>query len=114
MATAFKLDRSPEAIEIAALVARSRAAQEAISEYTQAQVDDLIRAMVWSVCKPGTAEMIAQHTVDETQLGNYDGKYLRYSARPAPRCSTSSTTSRSGSSRKTRSATSSRSPSRSA
>ena len=39
MATAFKLDRSPEAIEIAALVARSRAAQEAISEYTQAQVE---------------------------------------------------------------------------
>ncbi len=77
MATAFKLDQSPEAIEIAALVARSRAAQMQIENYSQAQVDDLIRAMVWSVCKPGTAEMIAQHTVDETQLGNYDGKYLK-------------------------------------
>ena len=30
VATAFKLDRSPEAIEVAALVARSRAAQEQI------------------------------------------------------------------------------------
>ena len=33
--------------------------------------------MVWSVAKPGTAEEIARHTVEETQLGNYDGKYLK-------------------------------------
>ena len=33
--------------------------------------------MVWAVAKPGVAEMIARHTVDETQLGNYDGKYLK-------------------------------------
>ena len=77
MATAYNLDPSPEAVEIAALVARSRAAQEQIADYTQEQVDNLIRAMVWSVCKPGTAEQIAQHTIDETRLGNYDGKYLK-------------------------------------
>ncbi|HEY5710817.1 MAG TPA: aldehyde dehydrogenase family protein, partial [Allosphingosinicella sp.] len=34
-------------------------------------------AMVWAVAKPGTAEEIARHTVEETQLGNYDGKYLK-------------------------------------
>ena len=66
-----------EAAEVAALVARSRAAQAQIENYTQDQVDALIRAMVWAVAKPGVAEMIAQHTVDETQLGNYDGKYLK-------------------------------------
>jgi sulfoacetaldehyde dehydrogenase len=33
--------------------------------------------MVWSVAKPGMAEEIAQFTVDETQLGNYDGKFLK-------------------------------------
>ena len=69
--------RDPEAIEVAELVARSRAAQAQIENYTQEQVDALIRAMVWSVAKPGVAEMIAQHTVDETQLGNYEGKYLK-------------------------------------
>lgn len=63
--------------EIAVLVARSRAAQAQIESYSQEQVDRLIRAMVWAVAKPGVAEMIAQHTVDETQLGNYDGKYLK-------------------------------------
>lgn len=63
--------------EIAELVARSRAAQVQIENYTQEQVDDLIRAMVWAVAEESVAEKIAQHTVDETQLGNYDGKYLK-------------------------------------
>lgn len=63
--------------EIAALIQRSRAAQRQIENYTQSQVDDLIRAMVWAVAKPGVAEEIAQFTVDETQLGNYDGKFLK-------------------------------------
>ena len=53
--------------EIAALVARSRAAQAQIENYTQEQVDRLIRGMVWAVAKPETAEYLAQHTVDETQ-----------------------------------------------
>ena len=77
MATALKFETTSEASEIAELVARSRAAQEQIAYYSQEQVDELIRAMVWAVAKPGVAEMIAQHTVDETRLGNYDGKYLK-------------------------------------
>ena len=63
--------------EIAELIARSRAAQAQIENYTQEQVDELIRGMVWAVAKPGMAEEIAQHTVDETQLGNYEGKFLK-------------------------------------
>jgi sulfoacetaldehyde dehydrogenase len=70
-------EERPDYAEIAALVARSRAAQEQIANYTQEQVDELIRGMVWAVAKEDVAEMIAQHTVDETQLGNYDGKYLK-------------------------------------
>lgn len=77
MATALKIEESPEAVEIAALVARSRAAQAQIEHYTQEQVDRLIRAMVWAVAREDVAEMIARHTVEETQLGNYDGKYLK-------------------------------------
>ncbi|MEL7400905.1 MAG: aldehyde dehydrogenase, partial [Pseudomonadota bacterium] len=59
-----------EAREIAAMMERARAAQAQIADYTQEQVDELIKAMVWSCCQPGVAEGIAQHTVDETQLGN--------------------------------------------
>jgi sulfoacetaldehyde dehydrogenase len=77
MAAAVQINDTPEAREIAELVARSRAAQEQIANYTQEQVDRLIRGMVWAVANEATAEKIAQLTVDETQLGNYDGKYLK-------------------------------------
>ena len=71
-----KVDLSPKE-EIRGLVERSRVAQKEIENYTQEQVDELIRAMVWSVARPGVAEEIAQFTLDETQLGNYEGKLLK-------------------------------------
>ena len=77
MAAAQPINDSPEAREVAVLIARSRAAQAQIENYTQEQVDRLIRGMVWAVAKEDVAEAIAQHTIDETQLGNYDGKYLK-------------------------------------
>ncbi len=77
MAAAQTIADTPEAKEVAGLVARSRAAQAQIENYTQEQVDRLIRGMVWAVARPGVAEEIAQQTVDETQLGNYDGKFLK-------------------------------------
>lgn len=66
---------------IADLVTRARSAQQQIEHYSQQQVDELIRAMVWSVCQPGIAEEIAQHTLDETQLGDYNGKFLKISVK---------------------------------
>ncbi len=62
---------------IANLITRSKAAQKQIEHYSQDEVNSLIRAMVWSVAKPGVAEELAQFTVDETQLGNYEGKFLK-------------------------------------
>ncbi|MCS5543322.1 MAG: aldehyde dehydrogenase family protein [SAR86 cluster bacterium] len=71
-----KVDLSPKE-EIRGLVERSRVAQKEIENYTQEQINELIRAMVWSVARPGVAEEIAQFTLDETQLGNYEGKFLK-------------------------------------
>jgi len=71
-------DQAPSAAEeIRGLIERSRAAQAQIENYTQEQVNTLIRAMVWAAARPGVAEEIARFTVEETQLGNYDGKYLK-------------------------------------
>ena len=69
--------QSEAALEIQGLIKRSRAAQAQIANYTQEQVDALIRAVVWSTSRPGMAEKIAKHAVEETQLGNYDGKYMK-------------------------------------
>jgi sulfoacetaldehyde dehydrogenase len=63
--------------EISAMMARARAAQAQIADYTQAQVDELITGMVWAVAQEGRSEEIARFTVQETQLGNYEGKYLK-------------------------------------
>ena len=69
-------EKSPAEV-INGLVERSRQAQAQIENYSQEQVDELIRGMVWAVSRPGVAEEIAQFTVDETELGNYAGKLLK-------------------------------------
>jgi sulfoacetaldehyde dehydrogenase len=63
--------------EMAEMIERSRIAQEKIANYTQEQVNELIAAVVYAVAKEDRAEEIAQFTVNETQLGNYTGKYLK-------------------------------------
>jgi len=81
MATGELIAETPVAQEVAALVARSRAAQQQIENATQEQVDRWIRGMVYAVCKPGMDEEIARETVEETQLGNYRGKFLKISVK---------------------------------
>ena len=81
MATAETITDSPVAAEVAELVARSRAAQQQIENATQEQVDRWIRGMVYAVCKPGMDEELARETVEETQLGNYRGKFLKMSVK---------------------------------
>ncbi len=63
--------------EIAEMIERARAAQAQIENYTQEQVDELITAMVYAVARDDRAEEIARFTVEESQLGNYEGKYLK-------------------------------------
>lgn len=77
MALDKQIADTDDARDIAAMIERARVAQAQIEHYTQEQVDELIKAMVWSCCQPGVAENIAQHTLDETQLGDYNGKYAK-------------------------------------
>eukprot|EP00605_Chrysophyceae_sp_TOSAG23-4_P001719 GSChrysophyteH1.ASY1.ANO1.1888.1 assembled CDS len=70
-------EQQEAAAEVTSLIDRSRAAQSQIENYTQEQVDRMIKAMVWSVAQPGVSEKIAQHTIDESRLGNYEGKFLK-------------------------------------
>ncbi len=71
------VEMSPAALKVQALIERSRKAQAQIEHYTQAQVDELISTMVWAVARPEVADKIARFTVEETALGNYEGKYLK-------------------------------------
>ncbi len=63
---------------IAGLVERARIAQRVAENFTQEKVDELVTAIVWDLVKEGgPAQQIAQMAVEETKLGNYDGKFAK-------------------------------------
>lgn len=68
---------SDAAREVQELITRARKAQAQIENYTQEQVDELIRGMVWSCAQPGVAEDLARHALEETRLGDYNGKFAK-------------------------------------
>ncbi len=63
------------------LVDRARKAQEAIEDYTQEQVDRLVEAVVWNIVKDGPAQEISMLAVEESRMGNYEGKYNKLMAK---------------------------------
>ncbi|MBZ4644517.1 MAG: sulfoacetaldehyde dehydrogenase [Petroclostridium sp.] len=59
------------------LVERARKAQEVAQSFTQEKVDELVKAIAWAVVKEENAKEIARLAVEESQLGNYEGKYTK-------------------------------------
>jgi acyl-CoA reductase-like NAD-dependent aldehyde dehydrogenase len=66
---------------VSQIVARARAAQAAIADYTQDQVDELCTAVAWSVARPERAEALAKLAVDEGGFGTYDDKVVKIKKR---------------------------------
>lgn len=66
---------------VASLVERARKAQEVIEDYTQEQVDKLVAAVVWDIVKDGPAQEISKIAVEESQMGNLEGKYNKLMAK---------------------------------
>ncbi|UCH73508.1 MAG: aldehyde dehydrogenase family protein [Rhodospirillales bacterium] len=56
------------------LLARARAAMEAVSDYDQGQVDRICRAIGWATSNDTTFTRLAQMGVDESGLGDRDGR----------------------------------------
>ncbi|MCX9192251.1 aldehyde dehydrogenase [Carbonactinospora thermoautotrophica] len=67
--------------EVTEIVARARAAQEAIADYTQEQTDDLCAAVAWAVARTDRAEALAKLAVDEGGFGNYADKVTKIKKR---------------------------------
>ncbi|MCT4566116.1 MAG: aldehyde dehydrogenase family protein [Maledivibacter sp.] len=62
---------------VASLMERARKAQEIADDYTQERVDELVTAIAWDIVKDGPAQDIAKLAVEESKLGNYEGKYAK-------------------------------------
>lgn len=76
----FEIDK--EAREyVESLIKRARKAQESIEDYTQEQVDKLVTAVVWNIVKDGPAQEISKLAVEESRMGNFEGKYNKLMAK---------------------------------
>src|SRR5215469_6035981 len=67
--------------EVAAVVARARAAARAIEHYSQEHVDELVTAVAWAVVRKDHAEALARLAVDEGGFGNYADKVAKINKR---------------------------------
>ena len=63
--------------EVAALVARARAAQRIIDGWDQARVDELATAAAWAIVEPAHNRALAECAVRDTGLGNVDDKIAK-------------------------------------
>jgi sulfoacetaldehyde dehydrogenase len=67
--------------EVEQVVSRARAAQSAIADYSQEQVDELCTALAWAVARPDRAEVLAKLAVDEGGFGSYADKVTKIGKR---------------------------------
>ena len=63
--------------EVAAVVARARAAQEAIADWDQERVDELVTAVGWAIVGGDHPETLAHLAVDEGVFGTYEDKVTK-------------------------------------
>ena len=60
------------------LVRKARAAQKKVAQYTQAQIDEVCKAVAWQVYKDENIQKLARLAVDETGMGRYEDKIAKH------------------------------------
>ncbi len=65
---------APANPEVAALVARARAAQAVANGYDQVRVDELVSAAGWAIIEPARNRALAELAVADTGIGNVEDK----------------------------------------
>lgn len=63
---------------IASLVAKARAAQEKVANYSQEQIDEVCVAIGWEVYNDENIKLLAESAVEETKMGNVPDKILKH------------------------------------
>jgi sulfoacetaldehyde dehydrogenase len=68
-------------VDVAEVITKARAAQQAIDHWTAEQVDDLTTAVAYAVARKDRAEGLARLAVDEAGFGNYADKVTKIQRR---------------------------------
>ena len=58
-------------------VQKAKSAQFEFEKYNQAQVDEVVTAVAWSICNPANNKLISDLAVSTTGLGKVDDKILK-------------------------------------
>ena len=74
---ATRLITSEEKAHAAELLARARAAMKGLEDYDQARIDRLCRAIGWATANEKTFSRIARMGVEESGLGDPDGRVAK-------------------------------------
>ena len=67
----------PAAATVATLIARARAAQARIDQYSQDETDLLVSAAGWAIMEPARNQQLAERAVADTGLGNVPDKIAK-------------------------------------
>jgi sulfoacetaldehyde dehydrogenase len=62
---------------IASIVDKARAAQEIYAHYDQAQVDEVVTAVGWTLINKENNHLLTEMAVKDTGIGNYDDKIVK-------------------------------------
>lgn len=66
-------DSEPSEV-VAELVSRGREAMDEVADYTQEEVDDMVRAVGWAIYQEDHCQRISEVAVEETGFGNVEDK----------------------------------------
>ncbi|MDO8686163.1 MAG: aldehyde dehydrogenase family protein [Clostridiales bacterium] len=70
-------DKNKAVEYVAKLIKRARDAQLIVELFSQEQVDKLSTAIAWTAVKEENACELARLAMEETQMGNYESKYMK-------------------------------------
>ena len=62
---------------VSTLLARARAAQAQYERFDQAQVDDVVAAIAWTILEPERNRYLSERAVEDTGLGDVDEKFRK-------------------------------------
>jgi sulfoacetaldehyde dehydrogenase len=60
------------------LIKNARAAQRAVRNYTQEQIDEVCVAVAWQLYNDTNIDILARMAVEETKYGNYESKIIKH------------------------------------
>jgi len=71
------MNNNSSAEVVQSLIKKAKEAQFYFEKYNQNQVDEVVTAVAWALCKPSTNKLISKLAVDSTGLGDAEDKVLK-------------------------------------